>query len=65
MFIGLILIIIGALLLLQHFGIIASDIWSLFWPIILIALGLVFIVKKKGHHHWASCCGKGKDAGKR
>lgn len=37
---GLILILVGLLLLLENLGLLQADIWSMIWPIFLIALGL-------------------------
>ncbi len=39
MFFGILLIILGALLLLNEFGIIYWHHWGKLWPIIIIALG--------------------------
>lgn len=40
LFWGVILILIGALLLLNNLGVLDVNIWSLIWPVFLIALGL-------------------------
>lgn len=55
MIFGLIVLIIGILLLLQTLGLITYDVWSIFWPMIVILIGLK-IMAKKGKHHWG-CCG--------
>ncbi len=49
MFIGILLLILGALLLLEQLGIIETSAWGLIWPIALIALGasMVFRDTKK------------------
>jgi hypothetical protein len=59
MIIGIVIIIFGVLLLLQNLGFITYNIWGLFWPLVLIAIGLKFTMKKGGHHHWDCdwCCG--------
>jgi hypothetical protein len=40
LFWGVILILIGALLLLNNLGVLDVNVWSLIWPLFLIALGL-------------------------
>jgi len=40
LFWGVILILIGALLLLNNLGVLNVNVWSLIWPVFLIALGL-------------------------
>jgi hypothetical protein len=40
LFAGIVLIILGALLVLERLGIIYGDVWDIFWPTILIALGI-------------------------
>jgi len=54
MLLGAILIIFGVLFLLQGLGFILYNIWNIFWPLVLIAVGLK-IMTKKGKGHW--CCG--------
>ncbi|MDP1538470.1 MAG: DUF5668 domain-containing protein [bacterium] len=49
MIIGLILIIIGAVFLLQNFGYIAEGAWSIIWPVILVVIGLGILLKRKDH----------------
>lgn len=51
---GLGLILIGALFLLRNLGIIQSDIWNLFWPLLIIIIGTSMIIK-----------GAGKDKGRK
>jgi hypothetical protein len=56
MLIGVVLVIFGVLFLLQNLGYFTYDIWNLFWPLILIAIGLKVAIKGGHHdHHW--CCG--------
>ncbi len=66
MFIGLVLIAIGIIALLIKLGLLAGSIWSYFWPIILIILGLVFIFGR-GHRHgfWRGCCWRREDEEKK
>lgn len=49
MIFGLILIIIGAIFLLQNLGYISEGVWSIIWPAILIVIGLGMLLKRKGH----------------
>lgn len=61
--IGLFLVIIGASLLARKFGLIEVDvlsyIWKLFWPFILITIGLSFLQggHVRGGTHWAVMSG--------
>jgi len=47
MFVGILLIILGALLLLDRFGIIYGDVWDYFFPAAVIALGFHLMLKSK------------------
>lgn len=47
MFIGLLLVILGGLFLFQSLGYISGDVWSKFWPVILIAVGLSMVIGRK------------------
>ncbi len=47
MFIGLLLIILGALLLLDRLGYIYGDIWDYFIPLAIVALGVSMIFKNR------------------
>jgi predicted membrane protein len=47
MFFGIVLIIIGALLLLNEMGIIHWSFWGYIWPVLIIAVGLRMIVGEK------------------
>jgi len=47
MIIGLILIIIGAVFLLQNLGYISGGTWNIIWPAILIVIGLGTLLKRK------------------
>jgi len=49
MILGLILIIIGAVFLLQNLGYISEGAWSIIWPAILIVIGLGILLKRKDH----------------
>ena len=57
MLIGLIILAAGALLLLQNLGIITAG-FDIFWPVLIIILGLVIFIKAitgrklwHNHHH--------------
>jgi predicted membrane protein len=52
---GLLLVVVGALMLLQKFNILTGDFWGYIWAIIIILLGLKLMMKGK-------CCG-GKKKG--
>jgi predicted membrane protein len=62
MVLGTILVVLGALLLLQTAGVITYNFWGIFWPAVLIIIGLKFITKRGGHALW--CCGR-KDGEKK
>jgi|GEM_PF-7084924 len=58
---GVLIIIIGALFLLQNLHIItfSVDIWNIIWPVVLIAAGLnIMFGHKRGG---SSCCGTSKE----
>lgn len=50
---GIIILIIGLAFLLQNLGLITGSVWGIFWPILLIIIGLALISRRK--HCW--CCG--------
>jgi predicted membrane protein len=56
MIIGIVIIIFGVLLLLQNLGFITYNIWGLFWPLVLIVIGLKIATKKGGRHNWCYFC---------
>jgi hypothetical protein len=51
MFIGILLLIMGALILLERMGVIPGGAWDYFWPVVVIALGLSMIFKRRVHRH--------------
>ncbi len=52
MFAGVLLMLLGLLMLLERTGSIVGDVWDLFIPIALIALGTSFIFRRKKDN----CC---------
>lgn len=46
MFFGILLIILGAMLLLNEFGIISWHHWGMLWPVIIIAIGVRMLFTK-------------------
>lgn len=52
---GLILIVIGAVFLLENLGFLPSNAWGVLWPLLIIALGVSFLMKRGRHPFW--CCG--------
>lgn len=53
MFVGLVLVAIGAIALLVQLGVLPGSIWSYAWPVILIIIGLAFIIRRR--RCWTSC----------
>ena len=47
MFIGALLLLMGILLLLQRMDVIPGGPWEYFWPVVVIALGLSMILKRR------------------
>ena len=60
---GIVLIIFGTLLLLQNLGIVSSGIWGMFWPVLIISIGIKFLTKKKYHNHYSCCDSDKKEKG--
>lgn len=52
---GFIIIILGILFLLVNLNIITEGVWDIFWPLLLIVLGVGLIIKKKRSRCWV--CG--------
>jgi len=44
---GIALIILGAIFLLKNLGILAGVQWDIIWPIVVIAIGIAMVAKKK------------------
>ena len=47
MVVSLLLIIIGLVYLLKNLGFISGGVWGIIWPLILVALGLYLILKRR------------------
>lgn len=47
MILGITLIVIGVIFLLKNLGILGAINWDIIWPIALIALGALMVLKKK------------------
>jgi predicted membrane metal-binding protein len=55
MFIGYVLIVLGAILLMQNLGFLTEGFWLIFFPSLIILFGLYLVVKKsKGKNDSAS-----------
>lgn len=54
MWIGIFLVVLGAVILLQHMGIIHGSIWGYVWPVVLIAVGISFISRHSKRGNGAS-----------
>jgi len=58
MFFGTLLITIGVLFLLKNLGIITTELWDVFWPIVLIVLGIKLIIgPRKWRAYWKQFSG--------
>ncbi len=44
-YVGVFIVIIGCLFLLDNFGYLPHDMWSKYWPIVIIILGLMRIFR--------------------
>jgi len=71
MLFGSIILVIGIALLLQAMGILTGSIWSYFWAILFIVIGLKMVMGKGHHgkcicglfgHKGDECCGHGHDS---
>lgn len=51
MFFGIVLVIIGALLLLNEMHIINWSFWGYIWPILIIAIGIRLITGDRARKH--------------
>lgn len=51
MLLGVFLIVLGGLFLLENMGLLPAGVWGVFWPLVLIALGLKLIMRN------GCCCG--------
>ena len=44
---GSILVLVGAVALLDNFGFLPGDFWEFFWPAVLILIGVSFIMRNR------------------
>ncbi|MDP3964752.1 MAG: DUF5668 domain-containing protein [bacterium] len=53
MAIALLIIALGIIFLLRNLGVVTVGFWNLFWPGIVIVMGLTLILKRQRHRaHW-------------
>ena len=57
MLFGAILVVIGAVLLLQNLGVVSGDVWGIIWPSLIVVLGLSLILKKYSGSGGCKWCG--------
>lgn len=50
MILGLTIVAIGLIFLLKNLGLISVGIWSVLWPLLIIACGVSLLVKKNKNH---------------
>jgi hypothetical protein len=55
---GVLILIIGLFYLLKNLGLITDNLWSILWPLLVIAIGLKLILIKKHSYweHWGEKC---------
>lgn len=53
--IGLALVVAGMILLLQNLGIVSYDFGGIFWPVLIMAIGVKLLFNKDKHHMGAYC----------
>lgn len=53
--------VIGFLLLFDKMGILPGELWSYFWPLLIIAIGLSMMYNKMSHQHLFDDCCWGND----
>jgi len=52
-FIGSLLIVVGFFFLLRNLGLISGEIWDVFWPTVIILIGVkLFLWPRKWHGFW-------------
>lgn len=52
-FLGSLLIFLGGFWLLTNLGLISAEFWGVFWPVVLILLGIkVLLIPVKLHRFW-------------
>ncbi|MCI0530606.1 MAG: DUF5668 domain-containing protein [candidate division Zixibacteria bacterium] len=61
MIFGYILIIVGAVFLLNHLGVIDNKVWGIIWPLVLIAWGFAILTGWRKGKQWGCCWGGRQD----
>lgn len=56
--VGSILVVFGAVDLLDNFGFLPGNFWEFFWPLLIIAFGLMFISRSCSHNCGWRCMWK-------
>lgn len=54
-FVGTLFVALGVFWLLSNLGLISAEFWAIFWPVLLIAVGIKFAL---GHRKWQKFFGK-------
>jgi hypothetical protein len=65
---GVLILIIGLFFLLKNLGLITGHLWSILWPLLIIAIGLKLLFRKKHNYweHWGDkCCNFGEEMHKK
>ena len=57
---GVLILIIGLFFLLKNLGLITGNLWSILWPLLVMAIGLKLIFRKK-HSRWDNWCKFGEE----
>ncbi len=50
MFLGVLLLLVGALMIMERLDIIQGGVWDYLWPLAIIALGVDFIASARRKH---------------
>ena len=53
---GMVITIVGFLLLLDKMGIVSGAVWTFFWPILIIYIGLWMMYSKANRSHFLCDC---------
>ncbi len=58
MYLGFIVVLVGALYLLKGMGYIINVDWDILWPTITILIGIAILMRSTGHYHFNHWGGK-------